>query len=143
MQSHRSTDQGPPVVAVTRAAREIAWGLAALLGGLCGCQYEASGPTIYGLSPGPLSKAHRSVDGPLACKQCHSTQTEIDPKKCTAGCHVSPSHKKVESELRDRTGFHGSPCAQAEFKQGGCARCHIEHRPQPVSTAASRRLICP
>lgn len=68
------------------------------------------------LSPGPLSRAHKSLEGDHQCSECHSSGKKIDEGKCL-GCHSD-----LRSRIRARAGLHG-----ATYRGRACARCHIEH----------------
>lgn len=68
------------------------------------------------LSPGPLSKAHESLEGLQNCTQCHDQNQGQIAKQCLS-CHMF---------MRDRIargqGLHANP----EFRE--CETCHVEHQ---------------
>lgn len=74
-------------------------------------------PLCGQVSPGPLSKAHVSLDGPLDCASCH-VFTGARKLKCL------PCHGEIRKLVNQREGYHGR-----EVKKGDaeCVRCHTEH----------------
>lgn len=67
------------------------------------------------ISPGPLARAHQSLDGPLSCLKCHAGKSEAMDRACLA-CHTPIS------ALRSRKrGFHGVTAT------GECSTCHPDH----------------
>lgn len=67
------------------------------------------------ISPGPLSRAHEKLEGPLNCLKCHAGKAEAMEKACLA-CHAPIA--RLESAGR---GLH------ATVKGEKCATCHPEH----------------
>ena len=67
------------------------------------------------LSPGPLSRAHASLDSPLGCTQCHGGRRESTTQRCLA-CHREIAWMRTQ----DR-GYH------AREGKGECASCHPDH----------------
>lgn len=68
------------------------------------------------LSPGPLSRAHKSVEGDHQCSDCHSSGKKIDESKCL-GCHPD-----LRKRIRAGAGLHGKT-----YRGQACVRCHVEH----------------
>jgi hypothetical protein len=72
------------------------------------------------ISPGPLSAAHHSLDGPLQCANCHIFGGGKPQVKCLE------CHREIANRLTEKRGYHA-----AEVKPGSgsadCARCHSEH----------------
>ena len=68
------------------------------------------------ISPGPLSKAHESLNGPTQCASCHKTGAGSAVLKCQE-CHT-----EIAKELSQGRGLH-STFANKET----CAKCHSEH----------------
>ncbi len=66
------------------------------------------------VSPGPLSKAHRSLEGNSHCLDCHASKKEGMDERCL-GCHA-----EIAALAAARRGFH------ARVSQP-CAKCHPEH----------------
>jgi len=68
------------------------------------------------ISPGPLSRAHASLEGMGNCSECHSSAKEQVPDKCMA------CHKQIAEQQRTSHGLH----AQPKYKE--CVLCHVEHQ---------------
>ncbi|HKW14077.1 MAG TPA: cytochrome c3 family protein [Candidatus Krumholzibacteria bacterium] len=67
------------------------------------------------VSPGPLARAHASLEGNLKCQQCHgASKAEMD-RKCLA------CHGEIAWEVSNTRGFHGR---EGKSK---CAACHPDH----------------
>lgn len=66
------------------------------------------------ISPGPLSAAHKTVDGAANCSQCHETGRRVTPQKCLT------CHKPIVDRIARRFGVHKNADA-------GCVSCHTEH----------------
>jgi hypothetical protein len=72
------------------------------------------------ISPGPLSKAHQTLNGATQCANCHQFGTGTPTFKCL------DCHKEIARTLTAREGFH----AQLNMKYPNgkdCVRCHLEH----------------
>ena len=72
------------------------------------------------ISPGPLAKAHQSLDGPANCTKCHAVSTRAVNFRCLE------CHQEIAAELRSHTGLH------ATYPQDGapgaaCVKCHSDH----------------
>mgnify|MGYP001263565130 CR=1 FL=1 len=67
------------------------------------------------LSPGDLSKAHRSLRGVSNCTQCHATARGVPDTKCLS-CHT-----EIKSRIDKNAGYH------ARLEQD-CHVCHNEHK---------------
>ena len=72
------------------------------------------------ISPGPLAKAHRDLNGPQNCIKCHAVSTRSANFRCVE------CHKEIAAELQSRKGLH------ATYPQDGgpgaaCAKCHSDH----------------
>jgi Cytochrome c7 and related cytochrome c len=70
------------------------------------------------VSPGPLSRAHHSLDGPTGCVKCHA----VSPGSPTFLC--LDCHQEIATRLKQKRGLH--PVFMAEPK-ASCVRCHSEH----------------
>ena len=72
------------------------------------------------ISPGPLSKAHESLSGPLNCTKCHDLRFRTKKLRCME-CH---------SEIRQRV-TRGRGMHAVWFSRGttgdDCVSCHGEH----------------
>lgn len=99
----------------TRLRRAVALAFAML--GMLGL----SRPTLLSaqISPGPLARAHKSLEGASQCVQCHSL---------TRGAGMAPSclscHKDVKALIDAKRGYHAKlPAAE----RTNCASCHPDH----------------
>jgi len=72
-------------------------------------------------SPGPLSQAHRELEGSLNCTQCHTVGKKEVKDKCLQ-CHT-PLAQRIERHQ----GYHG------QLEKLNCGRCHREHTGRRVS----------
>jgi hypothetical protein len=80
----------------------------------------AAGLARAQFSPGPLSKAHSSLNGPAHCTACHAIGAGTTKFKCL-GCHT-----EIRSRLAERRGLHATLVKQIG-DQSACVRCHSEH----------------
>jgi hypothetical protein len=71
-------------------------------------------------SPGPLSRAHHSLDGPTRCTSCHITGGGQKRLRCLS-CHT-----EIRRRLAEHSGLHPS-LVGAGRADDQCARCHSEH----------------
>lgn len=67
------------------------------------------------VSPGPLARAHSSLEGNLQCQKCHGKSKGEMDRKCLA------CHEEIAWEVSNARGFHGR---EAKSK---CAGCHPDH----------------
>ncbi len=67
------------------------------------------------LSPGPLSRAHASIDSVNACTRCHERGDRIEAARCLQ-CHDA-----LGDRMRANVGYHSHVTGQP------CERCHAEH----------------
>ena len=72
------------------------------------------------ISPGPLSRAHQSLDGVTQCASCHQLGGGEAFFKCL-DCHT-----EIKERLVARRGLHAI-YGIAAGSSHGCARCHSEH----------------
>ena len=78
------------------------------------------------ISPGPLSKAHVSLNGSTQCNSCHQFGTSAPTFKCLE------CHKEISDRLTAHKGYH----AQLGMKNPNgkdCVRCHLEHNGEDFS----------
>ena len=68
------------------------------------------------ISPGPLSRAHQSLEGARNCRACHATEG-MSRDLCLT-CHVALGQRIAAGK-----GLH----ARTEYRVG-CERCHVEHQ---------------
>ncbi|HEU4993223.1 MAG TPA: hypothetical protein VFT29_00305 [Gemmatimonadaceae bacterium] len=67
------------------------------------------------ISPGPLSRAHASLDVPLDCAKCHGGRREPTTQRCLA------CHREIAAVQQQQRGYH------ARDGKGACASCHPDH----------------
>lgn len=77
-------------------------------------------PLAAQISPGPLSKAHEALGGPLRCAQCHAFGAGTPKLRCL-NCH-----EEIRRGVAARAGYHGRQ-VKAARGDNDCARCHTEH----------------
>jgi hypothetical protein len=66
------------------------------------------------LSPGPLAKAHQSLEGASNCVKCHERGNQVSAVRCLS-CHAP-----VARRIAAKTGVHRSVT-------NDCVQCHAEH----------------
>lgn len=67
------------------------------------------------ISPGPLSAAHASLDGPLDCVKCHAGGKESMTSRCVS------CHREITWLAERNRGFH------ARAGRADCSSCHPDH----------------
>ena len=72
------------------------------------------------ISPGPLAKAHQSLNGDTNCIKCHEVSTRAPSFKCLE------CHREIAAEIEQNKGLH------ATFPRSGpigsaCVKCHSDH----------------
>ncbi len=72
------------------------------------------------VSPGPLSKAHRDLEGPLACARCHVFGAGSPQLRCME------CHQEIARRLSANRGYHASQ-VKAGSGSNDCGHCHSEH----------------
>ena len=82
-----------------------------------------AGRALAQLSPGPLAKAHTSLEGLTKCLSCHEVGRQASNTKCLQ-CHVA-----IAERLQAKRGYHANITA---VNVGGerakpCATCHSDH----------------
>jgi hypothetical protein len=75
------------------------------------CRAQTTPPA----SPGPLSKAHASLEGAGKCQSCHAADRQVSPGRCLS------CHKPIADRIRAKKGVHRAVT-------GECAGCHAEHQ---------------
>ena len=70
------------------------------------------------LSPGPLARAHQSLEGAGKCASCHGVRREPMTQLCL-GCH-----KEIRALIDKGRGLHAR---QAQQGKRECASCHPDH----------------
>lgn len=72
------------------------------------------------ISPGPLSRAHRQMEGPTGCVRCHDVSPGSPQFRCL------DCHREIADRLRARRGLHPN-LMDAAAGSTACVRCHSEH----------------
>jgi hypothetical protein len=72
------------------------------------------------ISPGPLSKAHQSLNGSTQCNSCHQFGTSAPAFNCL------DCHKEIASLLARGKGYHAL-LGMKNPNGRDCVRCHLEH----------------
>ena len=72
------------------------------------------------ISPGPLSRAHKSLDGATQCTSCHKLGGGTAVFKCL-DCHT-----EIASRIAGHRGLHATYHIDSG-SSAECARCHSEH----------------
>ncbi len=68
------------------------------------------------LSPGPLHKAHASVEGDTHCGDCHSSGKRVDRGLCLK------CHDDLDAHMNANRGLHA-----LQYKSKTCESCHVDH----------------
>jgi hypothetical protein len=72
------------------------------------------------MSPGPLSRPHHDLDGPLQCAKCHVFGAGKPQLRCL------DCHQEIARRLSEGRGYHAVHLKLAAGSTD-CARCHSEH----------------
>jgi hypothetical protein len=72
------------------------------------------------LSPGPLSRVHSNLEGPLSCGSCHKFGMGRPELKCSS-CHV-----EIQKSVSEKRGYH-SRLVDSSKEDMDCSQCHMEH----------------
>jgi len=72
------------------------------------------------VSPGTLSKAHKSLSGPTQCTSCHVLSAGASRFKCL-NCHT-----EIRERLNAKRGMHPNIVKSVSTQQE-CIECHAEH----------------
>jgi hypothetical protein len=78
------------------------------------------------ISPGPISRAHASMNGPLQCLSCH---------KLAAGSAIYAClecHKEIDWRVSRRRGYHVAVVNPSSTSKD-CIACHSEHNGENFS----------
>jgi hypothetical protein len=73
------------------------------------------------IAPGPLSRAHKQLEGLTKCMSCHEFGTATRGFKCLE-CHA-----EIRRRVEAKTGFHALAYKSAAGETD-CRRCHQEHK---------------
>jgi hypothetical protein len=109
---------GDNVSEYSRRARTTRWQWAGILlltvlsaGGVASRADAQFGQLV---SPGPLARAHASLEGAANCEKCHTPGRKIQAERCLA------CHKPVGERMRLKKGVHRDVTSD-------CTPCHGEH----------------
>ncbi|MEI6670009.1 MAG: hypothetical protein WCP29_17805, partial [Acidobacteriota bacterium] len=93
------------------------WGgiLALALLGLTGSAPQAWAQLGQMVAPGPLSKAHATLEGAANCQKCHTAGRKILADQCLV------CHKPVGERILRKQGVHRDVTID-------CTSCHVEHK---------------
>jgi len=97
--------------------------------GICGILIAllfCSIPSQAQLSPGPLSRAHHDLGGPIGCTQCHAVSAGSPGFRCL------DCHRDIASRIQQHKGFH-STLLQPGGSGAACIKCHSEHNGENFS----------
>lgn len=73
---------------------------------------------LYGqISPGPLSEAHKDLEGLSNCTKCHDLGNKVPDHKCL------DCHDVIDQLITSNQGYHSS----SEVRSKECTDCHNEH----------------
>jgi len=72
------------------------------------------------ISPGPLARAHQSLDGGSNCTKCHAVSTRSPEFRCTE------CHKEIANELQQNRGLHAT-YPRSPIPGAACVKCHSDH----------------
>ncbi len=86
---------------------------ACLLGMVCG------GASAQ-ISPGPLARAHKDLNGSSNCIKCHEFSAKTPSFRCLE------CHREIAAELQQHRGLH-STFPQAGPTGAACVKCHSDH----------------
>lgn len=77
-------------------------------------------PARAQISPGPLSRAHQSLNGDINCTKCHEVSTRAPSFRCLE------CHKEIASELHENRGLHAT-YPRSGPEGAACVKCHSDH----------------
>jgi hypothetical protein len=72
------------------------------------------------ISPGPLARAHQSLDGGANCTKCHAVSTRSPEFRCVE------CHKEIATELQQNRGLHAT-FPRSTVSGAACVKCHSDH----------------
>ncbi|MEQ1946404.1 MAG: hypothetical protein ABL995_04405 [Bryobacteraceae bacterium] len=96
--------------------------------------FASAWPAVGQISPGPLSRAHASLDGATKCGSCHN----LDAQR---GLKCLECHTEIGSRIASGKGYH-SIAYRPSATQIDCARCHQDHngRQYPVTRFDTKKF---
>ncbi len=72
-------------------------------------------------APGPLMQAHKNLEGPKQCLECHDAGKGVPEAKCLA------CHKEIKTFVDKKVGYHG-------LLKEACIKCHTDHKGRALDT---------
>ncbi|MDE3063707.1 MAG: cytochrome C, partial [Acidobacteriota bacterium] len=72
------------------------------------------------ISPGPLARAHQSLNGDTNCVRCHAISTHSPQFRCV------DCHREIAAELQQNKGLHATFPRSGE-QGAACVKCHSDH----------------
>ena len=72
------------------------------------------------ISPGPLARAHQSLNGDTNCVRCHAISTHSPQFRCV------DCHREIAAELQQNKGLHATFPRSSE-QGAACVKCHSDH----------------
>lgn len=101
----------------TRDGRNALWPVALLFA----CAALLSAHILRAqISPGPLARAHQSLDGPANCIKCHEVSTKAPTFRCL------DCHREIAAELQQNRGLHAT-FPRSGLAGAACVKCHSDH----------------
>ena len=72
------------------------------------------------ISPGPLARAHESLNGDSNCIKCHEVSTRSPSFRCVE------CHKEIATEIQQNKGLHAT-FPRSATEGAACVKCHSDH----------------
>ncbi len=72
------------------------------------------------ISPGPLARAHESLNGDTNCIKCHEVSTKAPSFRCLE------CHREISAELVQNRGLHAT-FPRSGLPGAACVKCHSDH----------------
>lgn len=72
------------------------------------------------ISPGPLAKAHQSLNGAGNCTKCHAVSTRSPVFRCLE------CHREIDAEIQQNKGLHAT-FPRSATPGAACIKCHSDH----------------
>ncbi|HUL75314.1 MAG TPA: hypothetical protein VLT86_19530 [Vicinamibacterales bacterium] len=88
--------------------------IAALAAGVLALAARAEAQLGALVSPGPLAKAHASLEGVANCEKCHERGRKVTAERCLV------CHQAIAQRIALKKGVHRSVT-------NDCVQCHVEH----------------
>jgi hypothetical protein len=72
------------------------------------------------ISPGPIARAHQSLNGDTNCVKCHAVSTRSPEFRCLE------CHKEIAAEVQQNKGLHAT-FPRSATPGAACVKCHSDH----------------